>query len=411
MSFNQIKQDFDTFKVNFDREKKRVCKTLLPRANIQIEVLYNLISIYNTVTTQYIQYYHSNLLNDIQINYLLGIYRFCKFWLVRAFRHCAFTHEPIEDYNTFYAPIVLPHFNNMADTEFLTLINPLIPRFDGSIESKQAFLDSLELVNRLVNNNAAKQDMAVSVIKTKLTGNARTCVTNEQTVQELINRLNQSIHSESSSLVLAKLMNTKQYHKSASDFGKEIVKLTEKLQSAYISEGIEFNLSKKFATDNALKALSNNCNNNQIKIVISALTVTDIEEAVAKFITCSNEAQSSNSIFHVRQNNNFNRNNFNNRNNQGNNNQNNNYRNNYNRNNQNNNNQNNNYRNNFNNRNNQDNNNQNNNNYRNNFNRNNNRNNQNNNNQNNNRRNVNHLQSGSGNGDPSQVSLGDLTNI
>lgn len=80
----------------------------------------------------------------------------------------------------------------MKDHKLLNMVSRILPTFDGSIHAKQAFIDSL---HNLVQNNAAQQQLAVAVIKLKLIGSARLLISEENTVRQIFDRLNDEIRA------------------------------------------------------------------------------------------------------------------------------------------------------------------------------------------------------------------------
>ena len=77
----------------------------------------------------------------------------------------------------------------MAQTvvEFIKLATSLIPEFDGRQENLQSFLDSLNLLDTL---KGTHEQTAISLIKTKLKGNARNFISNERRSKRRISRSN-----------------------------------------------------------------------------------------------------------------------------------------------------------------------------------------------------------------------------
>lgn len=94
------------------------------------------------------------------------------------------------------------------------------------------------------NISADHAENAVTFIKTRLTGR----VTTEQTIDDIINKLQNNIKGDSSCLLNAKILNCKQNSKDAATFAAEIEPLTGKLQNAYISEGVPYHVAKNYTT-------------------------------------------------------------------------------------------------------------------------------------------------------------------
>lgn len=113
--------------------------------------------------------------------------------------------------------------------EFLNMASRLIPDFDGKPENMRSFLDALSLVNSLKDSHEA---LAVSLIRTKLKGNARNLIDGETTITDIMNTLKRRIKGESVEVISAKMLNIKQNNKSANTYCGEIESLSKSLESA-----------------------------------------------------------------------------------------------------------------------------------------------------------------------------------
>lgn len=192
-----------------------------------------------------------------------------------------------------------PEMAAPTQIEFISAYTKLIPPFDGDLDKKQAFLDALELI-RL--NVGAHNDVAVSMIKSKLTKKARTCLqASDNTVQLIINRITTEIKGESSDSIVAKIHNIKQKDKSANKYVKEIEDLAELLKTAFISEGVPPQLAEKYSTQQSVIAMKHNASNEKVKLVMEAGKFDNLNEAVAKFVGTNNETPSQSSVMFMSQ--------------------------------------------------------------------------------------------------------------
>lgn len=232
----------------------------------------------------------------------------------------------------------------MAQTviEFLNTASKLICDFDGKPENLRTFLDSIQLVDSL---KGTHEQVAVSIIKTKLKGTARNLIDNESSIAEIVNKLKNSVKGESVEVLSAKIMNIRQNNKPANVYCSEIESLVKSLESTYISDGLSCELASKYSTQIAVKALTNNCANEKVKLIMQAGQFNSMNDVISKFVnTCTETTGQHNAVLYYGQrpnNNNYRRgrgrfrgrgnfsrnNNYNNRNNNNNNNySNNNYR-------------------------------------------------------------------------------------
>lgn len=197
--------------------------------------------------------------------------------------------------------------NNDQDTmaeltaaTFLTTYIKLIPQFDGDVDKLQSCIDALNLLHLSVGTYTAT---AVSMIKSRLTGKARTCLLDsDNTIPLIIERLRNSIKGETSEAIVAKIHNVKQRDKSANKYVKEIEELTESLVNAFITEGLTPNLATKYATQQTVLAMKNNASNEKVKLVMEAGKFEDLNEAVAKFVSTSNDFNPQNPVMYFSQN-------------------------------------------------------------------------------------------------------------
>lgn len=116
--------------------------------------------------------------------------------------------------------------NNMVSKEeFKRDASKALPDYDGNSESFQRFIDALDLLSDDVGDHEVT---AIKVIKTKLIGKARSCITDrDNTIALIRERLIGNITSESSDVLIGKLMNSRQGSKSANSYVDEITKLTD----------------------------------------------------------------------------------------------------------------------------------------------------------------------------------------
>jgi len=86
-------------------------------------------------------------------------------------------------------------------------INPITmaqTSFDGKAENLTSFIDALEIIESIKGEH---EQLAVSIIKTKLKSVATNIIGNETTITEVISRLKNNVKGETVELLSAKLMN------------------------------------------------------------------------------------------------------------------------------------------------------------------------------------------------------------
>lgn len=190
------------------------------------------------------------------------------------------TDSDSEDYSDIY---------KMPQTvvEFLNTASRLICDFNGKPENLRTFLDSLRLVDSLKDTH---EQVAVSLIKTKLKGTARNLINNESSIDEIISKLSSSVKGESVEVLTAKIMNVKQNNKSANVYCNEIESLIKSLENAYISDGLSCELANKYSTQIAVKAITKNCTIDKVKLIMEAGQFNNMNDAISKFVNSCTEA-------------------------------------------------------------------------------------------------------------------------
>lgn len=191
---------------------------------------------------------------------------------------------------------------SLTSTEFQSYAGKIIPEFDGSAAELTRFLDALELVAENVGNHMAT---AVKLIKTKLRGDARCLITDENTIEQIILTLKKNIRHENSEMIIGKLMNLKAINKSSNNYVKEVEEISMSLKRAYISEGTSLLLAEKFATQQVVSALKSNAHTSEIKTIIKAGSFSSVAEVLTKYTQVVGEKEPNHTISHYRGNRNF----------------------------------------------------------------------------------------------------------
>ncbi len=186
--------------------------------------------------------------------------------------------------------------------DFINFATRTIPEFNGTPAELQRFVDAVNLVKANVGENELS---AVEVVKTKLKDPARSFITNQITLQAIIDKLKDDIKPESPALILSKLKNLRQANKTSNEYVKEMENLSTSLKRAYISKGLSVDLAENFTTDNVLQSIKENTVNEKIKIVLDAGKFSSISEVFEKFLSVKSENGQSNSQINYFQRNSF----------------------------------------------------------------------------------------------------------
>lgn len=188
----------------------------------------------------------------------------------------------------------------MAQTniDFINTASKLIPVFDGKAENLTSFVDALEIVESIKGDH---EQLAVSIIKTKLKGAARNLIGNETTISQVISRLKGNVKGETVEVLSAKLMNLQQRNKTANQYTQEIEQMTKALEGAYISDGLTLELARSYSTQHAVKAMTKNCTIDKVKLIMQAGTFNTMNDAVSKFVSsCTEATGQSNTVLYYK---------------------------------------------------------------------------------------------------------------
>lgn len=187
-------------------------------------------------------------------------------------------------------PVSQKSVNMVLDAaQFLNLCaNSLKVPYDGDSDKLQTFIDSIELIKTYQTGHEA---LALSFIKTRLTGRARSYITNEDSIENVVIKLKSVIKPESIDLAKAKLIGLEKRNKSTEVYVKELELLAGKLKDAYLTDGVPENVAEKYSIAEAKQAMIKNAAPSA-KILIKASRPQSIQELLADFIDANTDTES-----------------------------------------------------------------------------------------------------------------------
>nr|CAH7762631.1 unnamed protein product [Callosobruchus chinensis] len=146
----------------------------------------------------------------------------------------------------------------MTATEFFNLASKILPHeYDGSPDRLQSFLDGHTLLTAYATGN---EQSALAYIKTRLCGKARDLIGDNDSLQDIAQKLRQGIKTESSQAVISKIL--------------------AKLKRAYISEGVPAAVAETYCTKTVVRALSTNASSDRAKLIMEADIHLEAEEII-----------------------------------------------------------------------------------------------------------------------------------
>lgn len=184
-------------------------------------------------------------------------------------------------------PIVKTKMDSSLEI-FMNLATKLLPDFDSSPEHLPKFIKALDILEQI---KGTHETIAVLLIKSKISGKGQRSISELTTITSIKECLSNTIKGENSVAIYTKLLSVSQMNKSGSDFIKEIEILANKLEQAYISDGMPNKLANEFATQNTVKAITKGARSEKVKTVMMAATFSNISEVTTKFISVNTEVE------------------------------------------------------------------------------------------------------------------------
>nr|AAN87267.1 ORF2 [Drosophila melanogaster] len=186
---------------------------------------------------------------------------------------------------------VQPNTRNMANAleaqrAYVKQVSATVPDFDGKKLHLNRFVTALKLTDL---TKGDQETLAVEVIKTKIIGPLNYKVEHATTIQAIITILQANVKGESPDVIKAKLINAQQRGKTASQYVTEIDSMRKQLEAAYIDGGLDADNADKFATKESISAMTKNCANEALKMILTAGTFSTFNDAMEKYLHCSTE--------------------------------------------------------------------------------------------------------------------------
>lgn len=316
VTYSELVASVENKTQEFLRIYKCLKKKDLPSSPTKAAHLKNIVKQYNGVSEIFSKFYEQ--VSPIQKQEFLNRFDQLRDKLISLFEFLSISVAIPE---TFHAQVVLRQRNDTtfffdfdlnleffiakmtedaatAKAKFINAYSRIIPDFDGTPENLTRFIDACELLNENVGGHMSS---AVTIIKTKLIGTARSYVTNEDTIAKIVDVLKENIKPESSKLVSSKLLGLKQGNKSPNDYVKEIENLSASLKRAFLSEGVPVATAEKYSVEAVVKAVAFNSNNETVKSVLRSADFKTISDVTTKFMSATtDEATNKASVFYYK---------------------------------------------------------------------------------------------------------------
>ena len=195
---------------------------------------------------------------------------------------------------------IQPCDENVHETkpfDFLNAAAEILSDFNGEFKYLSKFLDSIDLINLI---KGPYEDLAVSLVKSKITGEIHHFITNASTLMSIKKILIEKVQGPSISTITRKLQNAKQYSKNSFTYATYIRKLAYLLKQKYIFDGLSPEIAEKYSLQIALSAIIKNAKSADIKAVMLASQFSAIEDVITKFLEVSVELKNEESMFKLK---------------------------------------------------------------------------------------------------------------
>lgn len=153
--------------------------------------------------------------------------------------------------------------------------------FNGDPGCLQSFVDALTLVDSMKDTH---ENVAINVIKTFLRGSARAAITNENTIEDIIQKLTSSIKIETVAEATNKLNAADPRNRNAEEYAKAVEELSSKLKMAYISEKVPVDVAERMAADAAIRSILSKSTNREVNTVLQAAPLQTVSSVTAKYL-------------------------------------------------------------------------------------------------------------------------------
>lgn len=182
--------------------------------------------------------------------------------------------DNLGDQDTINISVIMPFDVKGA----LSILSPC----DGSPDQVSQLLDSLEVLEQIT--SAENMPLLYKVVKTKLTGKARTVSAGATDITTLREQLKKHCSpTETSQAILMRLKAVKQTSDAAT-YASKVEEITEKLAAQYMREGIPAANAQQLADSTGIDALVQGARNPQTRFILRSGEFDSLSKAVTKLL-------------------------------------------------------------------------------------------------------------------------------
>lgn len=199
----------------------------------------------------------------------------------------------------------------MNKAEFVKVASATLNNnFGGDPLKLNSFIDAIELLDSITENDANLKATLITFVKTRLEGKAREVIQEKPaSVQDIIKTLKQKFKPENSKIVAGKIAALQIKNNNYSDFSKNVVELADALERTLISEGMTQAKAQEMAIEQTVDVCALNAKTDCARTVILSTQFSDPKDVVAKLIVVQNKEASTKQVLAYREQSNYRNNN------------------------------------------------------------------------------------------------------
>lgn len=174
----------------------------------------------------------------------------------------------------------------MEGLDYLNKVSNLIQKkYDGEPEGLDAFIEQIEMLELVTPTN--QNETMIKLIRSRCIGAAKRAlpIAADATVAQIKTALKSKIVPDTADVVLGRLMALNHDKTSLQTFQEKAEELSEKLEAAYISDGIPNDVAKKWVVKNTVEMCKASSRTSYVKTVMASTPFNDPRDVLAKFIT------------------------------------------------------------------------------------------------------------------------------
>lgn len=212
-----------------------------------------------------------------------GYQNFCKLAIARK----EIQILELKEFKDIFPPVGSTPKCTMNDViDFLKFAGATIKTFSGENPSQLApFITNVRLVQSLSSSKPTLASHFLEFIKGQCEGKAHPIASGCDSVQEVIDALQQGIHFDSSDVLESRLTAIQFDNRNLTDFATEVEKIADRLHEALMVEGVSYNKAMSMTINKVVETCRKQARSSVVKSVLASSHFNHPKEVLSKFIT------------------------------------------------------------------------------------------------------------------------------